>query len=175
MVGTVCIDLKKAFGIVDHDLCKKLEHYGVQRRELSWFQYYLSNRKQFWKVDGADSQIGEVEVGVPQGSCLGPLLFLIYINDLPSAVQGSTSLCLKSKDISQLNDAINDDLEHLDAWLKSNKLSLNVAKKRSMLITTKPKHRTLNNAAEKLHLKFVVANWTLSVRPNTLLFTLTMV
>ena len=164
MVGTVFIDLKKAFDTVDHGLlCKKLEHYGVQQRELSWFQSYLLNRKQFCRVGGVDSDIGEVEVevGVPQGSCLGPLLFLIYINDLPSAVQGSTvsmyaddtSLCLKSKDISQLNEAINDDLEHLDSWLKGNKLSLNVAKTQSMLIATKPKHRALNDAAEQLHLK----------------------
>ena len=162
MVGTVFIDLKKAFDTVDHDLlCKKLEHYGVQQRELSWFQSYLSNRKQFCRVGGVDSRTGVVEIGVPQGSCLGPLLFLIYTNDLPSAVQGSTvsmyaddtSLCLKSRDISQLNEAINDDLAHLDSWLKGNKLSLNVAKTQSMLIATKPKHRTLNNAAEKLHLK----------------------
>ena len=90
-------------------------------------------------------------------------LFFIYINDLPTAVQGSTvsmyvddtSLCLKSRDISQLNEAINDDLAHLDSWLKGNKLSLNVAKTQSMLIATKPKHRTLNNAAEKLHLKIL--------------------
>ena len=162
MVGTVFIDLKKAFDTIDHDLlCKKLEHYGVRQRELSWFQSYLSHRKQYCRVGGVDSETGEVEVGVPQGSCLGPLLFLIYINDLPSAVQSSTvskyaddtSLCLKSKDISQLNEAINVDLEHLDSWLKGNKLSLNVAKTQSMLIATKPKHRTLNNAAEKLNLE----------------------
>ena len=130
MVGTVFIDLKKAFDTVDHDLlCKKLEHYGVLQRELSWFQSYLSSRKQYCRVGGVDSETGEVEVGVPQGSCLGPLLFLIYINDLPSAVQSSTvsmyaddtSLCLKSKDISQLNEAINVDLERLDSWLKGNK------------------------------------------------------
>ena len=162
MVGTVFIDLRKAFDTVDHDLlCKKLEHYGVRQRELSWIQSYLSSRKQYCRVGGVDSETGEVEVGVPQGSCLGPLLFLIYINDLPSAVQSSTvsmyaddtSLCLKSKDISQLNEAINVDLERLDSWLKGNKLSLNVAKTQSMLIATKPKHRTLNNAAEKLNLE----------------------
>ena len=123
IVGTVFIDFKKAFDTVDHDLlCKKLEHYGVQQRELSWLQSYLSSRKQHCRIGGVDSETGEVEVGVPQGSCLGPLLFLIYIYDLASAVQSSTvsmyaddtSLCLKSKDISQLNEAINVDLERLD-------------------------------------------------------------
>ena len=112
LVGLVLIDLKKAFDTVDHDiLCKKLELYGVQLRELSWFRSYLSNRKQFCRVNGVDSDVGEIEVGVPQGSCLGPLLFLIYINDLPQAVQGSsvtmyaddTSLCHQSHDLTQLN------------------------------------------------------------------------
>ena len=79
LVGLAFIDLKKAFDTVDHDiLCKKLELYGVQQRELSWFRSYLSNRKQFCRVNGVDSNVAEIEVGVPQGSCLGPLLFLIY-------------------------------------------------------------------------------------------------
>ena len=78
LVGLVFIDLKKAFNTADHNiLCKKLELYGVQQRELSWFKSYLSNRKQFCRVNGVDSKIGDIEVGAPQGSCLGPLLFLI--------------------------------------------------------------------------------------------------
>ena len=129
--------LIKAFDTVDHDiLCKKFEHYGVQQRELSWFRSYLSNRKQFCRINGVDSNVGEIEVGVPQGSCLGPLLFLIYINDLPQAVQHSsvtmyaddTSLCYQSRDLTQLNEAINSDLKKLETWLQGNKLSLNVAK-----------------------------------------------
>ena len=109
LVGLVFIDLKKAFDTVDHDiLCNRLEQYGVQHRELSWFRSYLSNRKQFCRVNAIDSDVGEIEVGVPQGSCLGPLLFLIYINDLPKVVQGSsvtmyaddTSLCLGCEVIS---------------------------------------------------------------------------
>ena len=162
LVGLVFIDLKKAFDTVDHDiLCKKLELYGVQQRELSWFKSYVSNRKQFCRVNGVDSDIGKIEVGVPQGSCLGPLLFLIYINDLPEAVQGAsvtmyaddTSLCHQSHDLTQLNEAINSDLSKLETWLQGNKLSLNVAKTHSMLISTKQKHNSLKSRNEALALK----------------------
>ena len=160
-MGLVFIDLKKAFDTVDHEiLCKKLRVYGVQHRELSWFRSYLSNRKQFCRVNGVASDIMDIEVGVPQGSCLGPLLFLIYINDLPQAVQGSTvsmyaddtSLCHQSYDMTQLNEAINNDLRHLDTWLQGNKLSLNVAKTHSMLITTKQKRNILKSSNHNLEL-----------------------
>ena len=156
LVGLVFIDLKKAFDTVDHDiLCQKLEYYGIQQQQqqLAWFKSYLSNWKQFTRVNGVDSTVEEINVGVPQGSCLGPLLFLIYINDLPQAVQKSsmsmyaddTSLCHQSSDIAQLNKAINSDLAQVEKWLKGNKLSLNVMKTHSMLISTKPKHKTLEN------------------------------
>ena len=108
-----------------------------------------------------DSKFGDIEVGVPKGSCLGPLLFLVYINDLPQAVQDSsvsmyaddTSLCYQSHDLTRLNEAINSDLRKLDTWLQGNKLSLNVAKTHSMLISTKQKHNILQGQNEDLKLK----------------------
>ena len=87
--GIVLIDLKKAFDTVDHAiLCQKLELYGLQRNELLWFKSYLFIRKQFCRIRGFDS--GNIDVGVPQGSCLWPLLFLIYLNDFPKVVNAST-------------------------------------------------------------------------------------
>ena len=111
-VGLVVIDLKKAFDTVNHDiLCQKLNSYGIQQREPLWFQSYLSNREQFCRVNGIDSDINCINIGIPQGSCLGPLLFIIYINDLPLAVSDpsfsmyadDTSLCYQSLDINTLN------------------------------------------------------------------------
>ena len=98
------------------------------------------------------------DTGVPQGSFLGPLLFLVYVNDLPRAVKNSvtsmyaddTSLCFKSKDLSRLNEALNKDLSRLDAWLISNKLSLNVAKTQSMLVSTKVKRKALDKSSQHL-------------------------
>ena len=162
LVGLVSIDLKMAFDTVDHDIfCQKLVHYGAQQRELAWFRSYLYNRKQFCCVNGVNSKIEDIDVGVPQDSCLGPLLFLIYINDLPQAVQNSvvsmyaddTSLCYQSPDMTQVNEAMNSDLKQLDSWLQGNKLSLNVAKTHSLLVSTKQKHKIIKNRKEDLELK----------------------
>ena len=151
--GVTFIDLKKAFDTVDHDiLIAKLRLYGVEGMELDWFISYLSNRKQCCKVNGNISKIQDIKCGVPQGSCLGPLLFLIYINDLPFALHRTkvtmyaddTSISYSSKSISDLSNAINLDLQDLSAWLQGNKLSLNVAKTQSMILGTAPNLKKLD-------------------------------
>ena len=158
-VGLVFIDLKKAFDTVNHDiLCQKRNSYTIQQRELLWFQSYLSNREQFCRVNGIDSEINSINIGKPQGSCLGPLLFIMYINHLPLAVSDSsvsmyaddTSVCYQSLDINKLNEVINSDLERLQKWLMGTKLSLNAMKIQSMLIFTKQKHVILRNLELKL-------------------------
>ena len=82
------IDLKKAFDTVGHEiLLAKLNFYGLDGKELNWFKSYLENRRQYCKVNGKVSKTEVVNCGVPQGSCLGPLLFLVYINDLPNCLE----------------------------------------------------------------------------------------
>ena len=160
MLGMAFVNLKNAFDTVDHRiLSDKLKLYGVQQREFSWFKGFLSNRSQYCSVGGHDSNVGELEVGVPQGSRLGPLLFLIYINDLPETTQrkvsmyaDDTSLCHMSNYTSRLEFAINEDLDLLDNWLKGKTLSLNVAKTKSMLICTKSRRKILNSNDDKLNL-----------------------
>ena len=177
LVGLLFIDLKTAFDTVDHAiLCQKLVHYGVQQQELAWFRSYLCNRKQFCRVNGVSSKTEGTDVGVPQGSCLGPPLFLIYINDLPQAVQNSTvsmyaddtSLCYQSSDINVLNEAIDNDLKQLDTWLQGNKLSLNFAKTNAMLASTKQKHNILKSRNEDLDFKIRDNELEIIQKQNTL-------
>ena len=85
--AVIFIDLKKEFDTVDHGiLLARMLHYGIKGMEHDWFHFYLNNLKQFCNFNGVSSEIKAIEIGVPQGLCLGPLLFLLYINYLPFAI-----------------------------------------------------------------------------------------
>ena len=133
----VFIDLQKALDTVDHDiLIAKLEYYGARGISKNWFSSYLQNRKQFVSINGFKSSVNSIQFGVPQGSVLGPLLFLIYINDLKLSVKNSivhhfaddTNLLYINKSIRVLCKKINYDLKGITHWLNANRISLNVNK-----------------------------------------------
>ena len=109
--------------------------YGVRESANLWFENYLSDRKQFVTINGNESGKKKMICGVPQGSVLGPLLFLIFINDLPNATKfltllfaDDTTFQLSDPDLNNLFDNANYELEKAAVWFKSNKLTLNVKK-----------------------------------------------
>ena len=142
------IDLKKAFDTIDHEiLLKKLEWCGLRAKTLQLFRNYLLQRTQLTVVNGVKSKANIIRCGVPQGSILGPLLFLLYINDLPNCnllskpkmYADDTNLTYAAKNQDELVSAMNRDLVHLKQWLSANKLSLNVLKTKCMFIGTRQK------------------------------------
>ena len=133
----VYIDLQKAFDTVKHSiLINKLSYYGVRGIANNWFKTFLTNRQHFTSIEENSSDEITNDHGVPQGSVLGPLLFLIYINDLHKAIKNSdvyhyaddTNLLLTHKSPKKINKLINQDLTTLCKWLRANKISLNAAK-----------------------------------------------
>ena len=154
----IFVDFQKAFDTVDHDiLLQKLEHYGIRGLANNWFKSYLSNRKQYVSINGFHSKTLPMDYGVPQGSVLGPLLFLIYINDLHNAIRHSvvhhfaddTNLLYVNKNLKTIQNKVNQDLKSLCTWLRANKISLN-ASKTELIIFRDPRKKFTSDLKLKI-------------------------
>ena len=173
----VFIDLKKAFDTVDHGiLLRKLELYGIGGNALKLITSYLHDRSQLCQVNGSISSKREITCGVPQGSILGPLLFLVYVNDLPQCLDKArprlfaddTNLTASGRNISDVESIMNSELAKLKEWLIANKLSLNVAKTEYMIIgsksmTNKIKDTEVNIKIDNMNIKQVFECKTLGI------------
>ena len=136
----IFVELSKAFDTVDHKiLISKLKNYGVRGNNLKWFKSYHNNRKQFIAYNNKYTSSETITCGVPQGSILGPLLFLIYAKDLnqvsnildPIMFADDTNFFYSHHQIKTLFETVNCELKNISQWFRANKLSLNI-KKQSM-------------------------------------------
>ena len=142
----VFIDLKKAFDTINHDiLLNKLQHYGIRGVAHKWLDSYIKHRKQFVSFNDVNSDFLDMVCGVPQGSILGPILFIIYINDLCNVstvlkyvlFADDTNLFISGNDLKQLCSQLNIELDKLNVWFMVNKLSLNISKTNFILFSNK--------------------------------------
>ena len=161
MIGVVLVDFKKAFDLVDHHiLLDKLSVYGIRDEALMWFNTYLTHRKQQVSVNNCMSGLKQISYGVPQGSILGPLLFLLFINDLPlytnkvctDLYADDTTLYDIQDSMERIENNLQSALNNLHVWCRNNGMILNSSKTKVLLITTTQKRQRLHN--ENLALKF---------------------
>ena len=156
VVGLISLDLEKAFDLISHKLLlKKLVYYGFDESVIQWFRNYLSFRRQITEVNGNQSRSSFVQSGVPQGSILGPLLFILFLNDLTKVVEkcslslyaDDTCLYFASKSPQELETTLNKDLLLMANWFSHNHLILNVKKCSYMVIGSKSKLVPFSNVS----------------------------
>ena len=172
MAYTIAIfmDLSKAFDVLDHNiLYTKLEHYGFRGKILELLKSFISNRKYFVSVNGSTSETKTVNIGVPQGSTLGPLLFLLYVNDMSNSSSilnfkqftDDTTITHSGPNLELLTKEIEQELSKVLDWLLANKLIINLTKTHSMLFTNKRVDRKIiikannTNLEQKTECKFL--------------------
>ena len=156
-LGIFC-DLKKAFDTVNFEiLLSKLEHYGFRGVANKWFRNYLLDRKQFVTINGQESEVKQLYCGVPQGSVLGPLLFLIFINDLPNCTEllsllfaDDTTFQISGHDLGTLFQTANNELNKAATWFQANRLTLNVSKTKFILFRKKNMNVDLSSFSLKI-------------------------
>ena len=158
VVGCVLVDFRKAFDLVDHEiLLTTLQSYKCNDSCLSWFKSFLCNRTQRVSLNNNLSDASNIIHGVPQGSILGPLLFLIFINDLPLYIQNNsstvvdlyaddTTIYFSNHDKLVLERNLQNSLDCLRMWCRENGMILNIDKTKVMLITSRQKRTVLNDA-----------------------------
>ena len=140
-------DTAPYFTVVNQSEARISTEHGIDDITLPWFENYLSNRKQYVTYNGIVSKTGKVNCGVPQGSILGPLLFLLYINDLSTVSEAcmsilfadDTNISFTGKNLQTMITVINEELVKVQEWLYCNKLSLNVLKTHYMIFTSRNK------------------------------------
>ena len=166
------LDIKKAFDSVSHSiLLRKLEHYGVRGIAISLKKTYLEKRKQYISIAAHNSTDRLIEFGVPQGFILGPLLFLIYIYDLPLCLQtiprfnaDDTALSISGKSLSDIQTLTNLELFNVSQWMQTNSLVVNTTKTVALIITPQL-HHSIPSANDKSSIDFTFNNQI--VQPST--------
>ena len=163
VTGLVFIDFWEAFDTVDHKLLlRKLPIYGASDAAVSWIKLYLSNRKQFVKLGNQSSELLPIKQGVPQGSIFGPVLFLLFVNDMPLNIFKSTmdiyaddttiSSSANWNEIPKLQEALLEDLQEVEKWSRTNNMHLNPSKTKAMLAVGKRLRKRFDEETSSLQL-----------------------